>query len=41
MAVTEDAPWRLTRVETEDGELAALLEVVVAPSRLDADDALP
>ena len=29
------------RVEAEDGPLAALLEVVVAPSPLDADDALP
>ena len=29
------------RVEAEPGLLAALLEVVVAPSELDADDALP
>jgi hypothetical protein len=29
------------RVEAEPGPLAALLEVAIAPSRLDADDALP
>ena len=29
------------RVEAEPGPLAALLEVVIAPSRLEADDALP
>jgi hypothetical protein len=29
------------RVEAEPGPLAGLLEVVIAPSRLEADDALP
>jgi hypothetical protein len=29
------------RVEAEPGPLAALLEVVVAPSPIDGDDALP
>jgi hypothetical protein len=29
------------RIEAEPGLLAGLLEVVIAPSRLDADDALP
>jgi len=29
------------RVETGNSPLAALLEVVIAPSRLEADDALP
>jgi len=31
----------LRRVETGNSPLAALLEVVIAPSRLEADDALP
>jgi hypothetical protein len=31
----------LARVEAQPGPLAALLEVVVAPSPLDGDDALP
>ena len=30
-----------SRVETESGPLTAMLEVAVAPSRLEADDALP
>ena len=30
-----------SRVGAEPGPLAALLEVVIAPSRLEADDALP
>jgi hypothetical protein len=29
------------RLETKSGELAALLEMVVAPSRLDRADAIP
>jgi hypothetical protein len=29
------------RVDAEPGPLAGLLEVVIAPSRLEADDALP
>jgi len=29
------------RVEAEPGPLVAMLEVAIAPSRLEADDALP
>jgi hypothetical protein len=38
-----DAPEALVtaRVEAVPGPLAALLQVVIPPSRLDADDALP